>query len=143
VVTGGQALGSFAPMSSSTLSPAKRSYHRWTAAQRTRHLAQFTASGLSATAYAREHGVPRATLLLWQREAREAADAPHATAAPRESDPPFAAVEVVPALDRAPDDPAGLRLLVRSPGGITAELTGLDTPAAAMLLQAVLTAGAA
>jgi hypothetical protein len=66
-----------------------------------------------------ETGVPRATFNLWQREARDA--------------PAFARVELGP-----PSAPRGLTLVVRRPGGLEAEVTGLDAATVVAVMQPML-----
>ncbi len=136
----------------------KRPRRSWPPAEQAAHLADFAASGLSATAFCRRLGIRRATLARWRQRA---AAVPAATAAParttwrRAASAGFAAVTVVPdALGGtpAPDVPSAapltpsLSLVLRAPSGVAADVAGLDVAAAAALLRAVLTpatAGAA
>ena len=136
------------------LDAPKRPRRSWTSAEQAAHLAEFTASGLSATAFCRRLGIRRATLARWRQRAA-------GTPTPRclESRVArwpgamgFAAVTVVPdaahAAGPAPSaSPAPpLALLLRAPSGMVADVTGLDAATAAALLRAVLTpatAGAA
>lgn len=115
-----------------------RRRRQWTATEKAACLKAFAASGRSATAFCRETGVPRATLALWQRAARDAAASrPHPVAT-------FAAVEVVAPRARslpssvAAGAPAGLTLALRTPDGLEAALTGLDAGSAVTVLRGVL-----
>lgn len=113
----------------------------WTEAEKAAYLAAFTRSAASATGFCRATGVPRATFMLWQREARAA----RAAQGPRRRGGPsgFAAVELVTAADAAALPALGktppLTLVVRGPGGVAAELTGVDAATAVLLVRLVLT----
>ena len=104
---------------------------RWTAAERTRYLREFAASGLSAAAFVRRTGLPQSTFDLWRHEARHGGG----RAAKRGKALPagLARVEVL-SLGGA----TGLSLIVRTGGERTAELTGLDGPTAVAVVEAVL-----
>jgi transposase-like protein len=121
---------------SGTRGPAGRRRRQWTAAERTACLRAFAATGQSVTAFCRERGVPRATLTLWRWTASAS------TAAARPADGAgtrFARVEVVthPApraiTSAAPPAPVELTLVLRTPDGVEAVVTGLDAAAVAVL----------
>jgi transposase-like protein len=97
---------------------------RWTAADKRAYLAAFATRGLTIKTFCAETGVPRATFNLWQREAR---------AARRSDAPSFARVEVRPS-STAP----GITMVVRRPGELEAEVTGLDAAAVVTVLRGVL-----
>ena len=125
------------PLPSVVAAPVRRAGgpRRWRAADKAAHLAAFATRGGTVPAYCAAAGVPPSTFFAWQREARAA----HATpvSAARRPPPPFARVEVVP-----PPARPGLTLVVRSPAGREAEVTGLDAATVVTLLQVVLRAGA-
>lgn len=99
---------------------------RWSAADKTAHMAAFAARGGSIAAYCLAADVPRATFTLWQREARVA----RAIVRPvRRAPPKFARVEVV-----APPRPPTLSLVIRRGAGLEAEVTGVDAATLAVLL---------
>ena len=102
---------------------------RWSAADKTAHLAAFAARGGTIAAYCAAAGVPRATFTLWQHAARVAHGAGGAVRRPR---PTFARVEVM-----APPMAPSLTLLVRRRAGVEVEVTGLDAVTLAAVLPAV------
>lgn len=126
--------------------PARRRRRPWTAAEKTACLRAFAASGQSATAFCRVHGVPRATLTLWRRTAGAVP-----SSAPPADTARFARVAVVaPAAPQAlpsaappaPEELAPLTLLtlaLRTPDGLEAVVTGLDATTAVAVLRGVLT----
>jgi transposase-like protein len=123
--------------------PTTRRRRPWTAAEKTAVLRAFAASGQSATAFCREHEVPRATLTLWRRTA----GALPASAPPTGDAAPFARVELVtpPAPSEAPapgvSAPAALApltLALRTPDGLEVAVTGLDATTAVAVLRGVL-----
>lgn len=138
---------------------AKRPRRSWTPAEQAAHLADFTASGLSATAFCRRLGIERATLARWRQRAsttgpargRRATRPPAGAAgfaavtvaseaAPVERpDPTPCATWTVPS---TPSLPRSLTLVLRAPSGVAADVAGLDVATAAMLLRAVLTPAA-
>ncbi len=126
-------------MSSSRIpgAPARRR-RPWTAAEKSACLRAFAASGQSATAFCRAHGVPRATLTLWRRTAGACSAHPQPS---DEAAPParFAQVQVVdlPA-PPAPPERAPLTVALRTPDGLEAVVTGLDAPTAVAVLRGVL-----
>ncbi len=130
----------------------KRPRRSWTLAEQTTHLADFAASGLSATAFCRRLGIRRATLARWRQRAATTAGRPprrveagHVARRPGASG--FAAVTVVPdaahrpapSASPAPPLPPVLALVLRAPSGMVADVAGLDVATAAALLRAVLT----
>ena len=144
------------------LETPKRPRRSWTPAEQAAHLADFAASGLSATAFCRRLGIRRATLARWRQRASAALPpVPHRAARPRAVAAGFAAVTVVPDPAHAPAPvPApsasptplvasltpSLALVLRAPSGVVADVAGRDVATAAALLHAVLTpatAGAA
>lgn len=96
---------------------------RWTAADKTHHLAAFAARGGTIAAYCATAGVPNATFTLWQREQRR-------------SRPTFARVEVTPRVAAEP-----LTLHLRR-AGMEADVTGLDAATLLTVLGALLRADA-
>ena len=130
---------------------SKRPRRSWTPAEQAAHLADFAASGLSATAFCRRLGIRRATLARWRQRAAGASTPRRVE--PRVARRPgamgFAAVTVVPdtvraevpAPSAAPAAPLSrsLTLVLRAPSGVAADVAGLDVAAAAALLHAVLT----
>jgi len=135
----------------------KRPRRSWTSAEQAARLADFAASGLSATAFCRRLDIRRATLARWRQRAA-AGPPPRRGAAPHVERRPgaagFAAVTVVPEPAHAPAPsapvasplPRLLTLVLRAATGVEAECAGLDVATAAALLRAVLTpapAGAA
>jgi transposase-like protein len=104
---------------------------RWTAADKRAYLAAFATRGQTIKTFCAETGVPRATFHLWQREARDARRAPASYS--RSDAPAFARVEVGP-LATAP----GITMIVRRPGELEAEVTGLDAAAVVAVLRGVL-----
>lgn len=120
----------------------KRPRRSWSVAEQAAYVADFTASGLSATAFCRRLGIRRATLARWRQRA---AAGPAPRRAHRRPGPAtFAAVTVVPDPPRdvvpVPGAPplAALTLALRAPSGVVADVAGLDLAAAAALLRAVL-----
>jgi hypothetical protein len=113
-------------------SPPRRHapYRRWPAAEKAALLAAFPASGQSAVAFCRAAGVPLATFTYWQREARQAS-----------ARPVFArvALAVVAARGGSRGPTSGVRAVLRSVGGATLALDGLE-PATVRELVAVLLA---
>jgi transposase-like protein len=108
---------------------------RWSAADKAAALAAFATTRLTLKAFCAKRGVPRATFGFWRREVR-AARAPQPSRTPprspaRRDRPTFARVELPP-----PPPPRAMTLVVRGPGGIEAELTGLD---ASMVVTMVVT----
>ena len=125
----------------------KRPRRSWTLAEQTAYVADFAASGLSATAFCRRLGIRRATLARWRQ--RAAGVPTPRRAAPRitrSGAGGFAAVTVVP--DAAPTEAvvparstlstAPLALVLRAPSGVVADVAGLNVATAAALLRAVL-----
>ncbi len=143
---------SFLPSPNTTSPDApKRPRRSWTPAEQAAHLADFAASGLSATAFCRRLGIRRATLARWRQRASAAVPSISRRAArPRVGAAGFAAVTVVPdvvhaevpvpAPSAAPPAPhtASLALVLRAPSGMVADVAGLDVATAAALLRAVL-----
>jgi len=137
----------------------KRPRRSWPPAEQAAHLADFAASGLSATAFCRRLGIRRATLARWRQRAAPTPRRLEHRVARRPGAVGFAAVTVVPdaahgpapsaspaAAPLAPSLTSSLALVLRAPSGVAADVTGLDLAAAAALLRAVLTpagAGAA
>ena len=134
----------------------KRPRRSWTLAEQAAYVADFAASGLSATAFCRRLGIRRATLARWRERARATAGtAPGATSrrpTRRRLQTGFAAVTVVPdavaasSTRQTPTTGAGagagagaFTLVLRAPSGVAADVTGLDLATAAALLRAVLT----
>ena len=161
MVTGGGGRGTFAPMPLSLPSPngtppdaSKRPRRSWTVAEQTAYVADFAASGLSATAFCRRLGIRRATLARWRLRAT-GTPTPHRVAPriARSGAGGFAAVTVVPdTLHAAGPAPSAvpvapllppLTLVLRAPSGVVADVAGLDVATAAALLRAVLTPAAA
>ncbi len=138
--------------SPNTTSPdaLKRPRRSWTPAEQAAHLADFAASGLSATAFCRRLGIRRATLARWRQRAAAAPTPPpprtRPAPPPRAAGTGFAAVTVVPDESGAPapgappvaPHPRSLTLVLRAPSGVAADVAGLDVAAAAALLRAVL-----
>lgn len=132
--------------------PSRRRRRPWTAAEKTAVLRAFATSGQSATAFCREHGVPRATLTLWRRTAGVRSAAPSSASPAGDLAPSaaqFARVEVIasPAqrtsAERTPAAPVPaeltpLTLALRTPGGLEAVVTGLDATTAVVVLRGVL-----
>lgn len=123
----------------------KRPRRSWTPAEQAAHLADFTASGLSATAFCRRLGIRRATLARWRQ--RAAAAPTSRRVAPRVARRPgavgFATVTVVPDAAYGPAPSASpvaplLTLVLRAPSGVVADVAGLDLATATALLRAVL-----
>lgn len=132
--------------------PAGPRRRPWTAAEKTACLQAFAASGQSATAFCRAHGVPRATLALWRRTAGATPAHPQPSG---EAAPParFAQVELVDrpaspaaatpkaittAAMPAPPEFAPLTLALRTPAGLEAVVTGLDATTTVAVLRGVL-----
>ncbi len=128
----------------------KRPRRSWTPGEQAAHLAEFAASGLSATAFCRRLGIRRATLARWRQRASAAVPpVPRRDARPRTA-AGFAAVTVVPeaapaealvpapSAPQAPPLPRSLSVVLRAPSGVAADVTGLDLATAAALLRAVL-----
>ena len=117
----------------------KRPRRSWTPTEQAAHLADFTASGLSATAFCRRLGIRRATLARWRE--RAAASPTRRRVERRHVAAGFAAVTVVPEAGGAPGPgtpPAPpLTLVLRAATGVEADVAGLDVAAAAALLRAV------
>jgi len=67
--------------------------------------------------------------MLWRRQARGAVTSTELT---RRAAPAFARVELAPSAP--PTTPAGITLVVRTPRGVAAELTGLDATTAVTLM---------
>ena len=135
----------------------RASRRSWTRAEQAEHLADFAASGLSATAFCRRLGIGRNTLTRWRQCAAARPTSPRRRgrlAAPRRAaGAGFATVALVPdalVLDALVPDaamaahasPGGgvppLTLVLRAPGGVVADVAGLDVASAAALLRAVL-----
>ncbi len=141
-------LPSIASPNVTTPDAPKRPRRSWTPAEQAAHLADFTASGLSATAFCRRLGIRRATLARWRQRAGAAPTAQPRPARPvpprRGTGTAFATVTVVPDAARAPTPSAptplapSLTLVLRAPSGVAADVAGLDVAAAAALLRAVL-----
>ncbi|HEY0778367.1 MAG TPA: hypothetical protein VGD56_10425 [Gemmatirosa sp.] len=116
---------------------SKRPRRSWTLAEQTVYVADFAASGLSATAFCRRLGIRRATLARWRQRA---AGAPTPPRIARSGAVGFAAVTVVPAIahaaraapSTAPAAPLvpPLALLLRAPTGVVADVAGLDVATA-------------
>jgi hypothetical protein len=100
-------------------------YRRWPAAEKVALLAAFSTSRQSAVAYCRAARVPLATFTYWQREARQGS-----------ARPVFARVALAVA-DGGPT--SSIRAVLRSVGGATLALDGLE-PATVRELVAVLLA---
>ncbi|HEY0777400.1 MAG TPA: transposase [Gemmatirosa sp.] len=145
-----------APQSPNDTPPdaSKRPRRSWTIAEQTAYVADFAASGLSATAFCRRLGIRRATLARWrQRAAVGATPRRVAHQIARSGAGGVAAVTVVPdiahaARAAAPStaSAAPLALVLRVRSGVVADVAGLDVTTAAALLRAVLmpaTAGVA
>ncbi len=138
-------------LSSPNITPpeaTKRPRRSWPPAEQAAHLADFAASGLSATAFCRRLGIRRATLARWRQ--RAATTTPGPTPRPvagRRVEPPraaagFAAVTVVADVADVPPPgappPGPLTLVLRAPSGVAADVAGLDVATATALLRAVL-----
>ena len=165
VVTARGGRCTFARMTSpiSSAEARRRSRRSWTRAEQAAHLAEFAASGLSATAFCRRLGVGRSTLTRWRQRAAARPTPPQRPTPQRRGRPAaprraagsgFAAVAVVPDAGSASSTRqtpgtstrAGtsvLTLVLRAPSGVAADVTGLDLATAAALLRAVLTPAAA
>ena len=127
----------------------KRPRRSWPPAEQAAHLADFAASGLSATAFCRRLGIRRATLARWRQRASATPRRVEHRGAGRPGAVGFAAVTVVPdavhAAGPAPSaSPAAARapsltLVLRAPSGVAADVAGLDLATAVTLLRAVLT----
>ena len=137
---------------------AKRPRRSWPLAEQTAYVADFAASGLSATAFCRRLGIRRATLARWRQRAAAVPSAPPHRGRPaprgRVAASGFAAVTLVseaphgsvPAV--VPSAPVALpfTLKLRAASGVEVECAGLDVATAVALVRAVLTlatAGAA
>lgn len=83
-------------------------------------------------AYCARSGVPPSTLSYWRRRSRKSGGVSRKIAS--QPVPGFARVEVVP--DRPAG--AGITAVVRTPGGVGVELSGLDGATVVGLLEAVL-----
>ena len=118
----------------------KRPRRSWTVAEQAADVADFAASGLSATAFCRRLGIRRATVARWRQRATAGPTSRPARRRPAAAT--FAAVTVVPdpPRDAAPGAPptAACSLVLRAPSGVTADVAGLDVATAAALLRAVL-----
>src|SRR5258708_2539470 len=93
-------------------------HRRWSAAEKTAHLAAFARSAWTADNFCRARDIPRSTFAVWQREARGAP-------ARRAARSRFAAVDVV-ARTVPTVQAAGMVLRIRSTAGVDAELAGFD-----------------
>ena len=154
MVTAGGGRGTFARMTSPLPSAEapRRSRRSWTRAEQAAHLADFAASGLSATAFCRRLGIGRSTLTRWRQRAAARPLTPRRRRRPatprRTAGAGFATVAVVPDAATAAQAPVLgdaplLTLVLRTPSGVAADVAGLDVASAAALLRAVLTPAAA
>ena len=157
MVTVGCGSGTFARMTSPTSSAEapRRSRRSWTRAEQAAHVADFAASGLSATAFCRRLGIGRSTLTRWRQRTAATPAALRRRGRPatprRAAAAGFATVALVPdgsaaQVPKVHEPRAGsaaplthaLTLVLRAPSGVAADVAGLDVAAAAALLRAVL-----
>jgi len=124
----------------SSLSERRSRRRRWSVEEKATFLAAFRESGLNATAFCRDAGIPQSTFELWRRDVRLRDQGQRQDAASAEGTPSaFARVALGPSLTPPGISHANrMRLVVRGPTGHEATLDGVDERTAMQVLALVL-----